>query len=73
MIAPRYLAMVRWPDVPQWLALGWHFDGPLPAQHGEWAAGLSWLCPCAVRHPNGGEQWISVLQGNGLNSKTGNT
>lgn len=51
MSSARYLAFVRWPDVPQWLALGWLCTGPLPGNHGEWSAGMEWLCDCPVRRP----------------------
>jgi hypothetical protein len=47
----RYGAFVRWPDVPLWLALGWLCTGELPGQHGEWSAGMAWLCDCEVRKP----------------------
>jgi len=50
-MTPRYFAMVRWPDLPLWLALGWHYTGQLPGQHGEWACGLEWRCGCPVRRP----------------------
>jgi hypothetical protein len=50
-MSARFVAFVRWPDVPRWLALGWHYTGPLPAQHGGWSAGLEWRCDCRVRKP----------------------
>ncbi len=47
----RYVAFVRWPEVPRWLACGWLCTGPLPGRHGEWSAGVEWRCGCRVARP----------------------
>lgn len=56
------LMYVRHEDVPRWLAVGWHFDGVLPGPHGFYSSCLVWLCPCSVRHPNGGSSWTTPAQ-----------
>jgi hypothetical protein len=46
-----HIAFVAWPDVPKWLALGWHYAGPLPGSHGHWSACMEWRCDCPMKEP----------------------
>ena len=51
-MTPRFVAWVRHEHVPAWLALGWHYGGVLPGNHGIWSAALEWRCDCEVRRHN---------------------